>query len=103
MNNNSDISLDNYGIHNSIINYNLQVSDLYSITISKNLGRLTSQGALSINTGKFTGRSPKDRYIVRDNITDTKVWWGDINIPIDQTIFDSLYKQITDHLSNKEL
>lgn len=103
MNNNSDISLDNYGIHNSKINYNLPVSDLYSITISKNLGRLTSQGALSINTGKFTGRSPKDRYIVRDNITDKKVWWGDINIPIDQTIFDSLYKQITDHLSNKEL
>ena len=83
MNNNSDISLDNYGIHSSKINYNLTVSDLYSITISKNLGRLTSQGALSINTGKFTGRSPKDRYKVRDNITDKKVWWGDINIPID--------------------
>ena len=103
MNSSADICLDKYGIQKSKINYNLPVSELYDITISKNLGRLTTQGALSINTGKFTGRSPKDRYIVRDNITDKKVWWGDINNPIDQNVFDNLYKKITHHMSNKEL
>ena len=70
MNSNSNISrnisLDMYGIHNAKINYNLTVSDLYEISISKNLGQLTNDGVLSINTGKFTGRSPKDRYIVSD-------------------------------------
>ena len=107
MNSNSNISrnisLDMYGIHNAKINYNLTVSDLYEISISKNLGQLTNDGVLSINTGKFTGRSPKDRYIVRDEITEEKVWWGDINIPIDQISFENLYDKITKHLSNKEL
>ena len=107
MNSNSNISrnisLDMYGIHNAKINYNLTVSDLYEISISKNLGQLTNDGVLSINTGKFTGRSPKDRYIVRDEITEEKVWWGDINIPIDQISFENLYNKITKHLSNKEL
>ncbi|MDG2173256.1 MAG: phosphoenolpyruvate carboxykinase (ATP), partial [Flavobacteriaceae bacterium] len=67
--NSSNISLDNYGIFESKIRYNLSVKDLYEISISKNFGRLTDQGVLAINTGKFTGRSPKDRYIVKDNIT----------------------------------
>jgi phosphoenolpyruvate carboxykinase (ATP) len=107
MNSNSNISrnisLDIYGIHKAKINYNIPVSDLYEISISKNLGQLTNDGVLSINTGKFTGRSPKDRYIVKDEITAEKVWWGDINIPIDQTSFENLYNKITKHLSNKEL
>ena len=98
-----NISLDIYGIHKAKINYNLSVSDLYEISISKNLGQLTNDGVLSINTGKFTGRSPKDRYIVKDEITEEKVWWGDINIPIDQTSFENLYNKTTKHLSNKEL
>ena len=59
MNSNSNISrnisLDIYGIHKAKINYNLPVSDLYEISISKNLGKLTNDGVLSINTGKFTG------------------------------------------------
>ena len=107
MNDNSNIlrkiSLDIYGISKSKINYNLSVSDLTKISVSRNLGQLTNDGVLSVNTGKFTGRSPKDRYIVKDNITENKVWWGDINIPIDQTSFENLYNKITKHLSNKEL
>ena len=46
--------------------------------------RLTSTGALAIETGRFTGRSPLDRFIVRDGITDPEVWWGDINQPLFQ-------------------
>ena len=96
-------NIDVYGILNSKVYYNLSVKELYKITIHKKQGILTNNDVLCVKTGVFTGRSPKDRYIVRDKITSENVWWGDINIPIDQTIFDSLYKQITDHLSNKEL
>ena len=101
--NSSNISLDNYGIFESKIRYNLSVKDLYEISISKNFGRLTDQGVLAINTGKFTGRSPKDRYIVKDNITVEKVWWGDINIAVQESVFDNLYKKIASHLCKKEL
>ena len=101
--NSSNISLDNYGIFDSKINYNLSVSDLYKTSISKKLGKLTDQGALSINTGKFTGRSPKDRYIVKDSITEDKVWWGNINIPFDSDKFQKLYDKVTDYLSSKEV
>ena len=77
------ISLENYGIIDAKINYNLTVESLYNICIDNKLGVLTNNNVLAINTGKFTGRSPKDRYIVYDKITKDKVWWGNINRPID--------------------
>ncbi len=61
------------------------------ITIEKGQGVEASSGALAVNTGEFTGRSPKDRFIVKDSITKDKVWWGDINIPFDPEKFDALY------------
>ena len=101
MNSNSNISLDIYGIHKAKINYNLSISDLYETSISKNLGQLTNDGVLSINTGKFTGRSPKDRYIVKDEITAEKVWWGDINLSFDKdmkTITFDIYSSLDNNL-----
>ena len=95
--------IENYGIFNSKINYNLSVEKLYKITIQKNQGLLTSNGVLSVNTGNFTGRSPKDRYIVKDNITSERIWWGKINRPIKETVFNLLYKKVTKYLSGKEL
>lgn len=62
-----------------------------------------STGALAINTGTFTGRSPQDRFIVKDSITEDKVWWGKVNIPFEPAAFDALYKKVTAHLSNKEV
>ena len=69
------IWLDQYNITDSKIHYNTDPKDLYKITISKGQGILTSDGTLSVNTGKFTGRSPRDRYIVKDEKTKNKVWW----------------------------
>ncbi len=54
------------------------------------MGKEASTGALAVNTGEFTGRSPMDRFIVRDDITEDKVWWWEINIPFEPTKFDSL-------------
>ena len=97
------IALENYGIKNAKINYQLSPDQLHQITIEKGLGVEASSGALAINTGEFTGRSPMDRFIVKDDITKDRIWWGDINIPFDSDKFESLYNKITDYLSEKEV
>ena len=68
--------------------YQLCADQLISKTVEENQGTISSTGALIIKTGKFTGRSPKDRYIVKDDITTDLVWWGDINIPFSSKYFE---------------
>lgn len=97
------ISLDTLGISNATLRYNLTADELHKITIEKGQGVEVSSGALAINTGWFTGRSPKDRFIVKDHITENEVWWGKINLPFDSEKFDKLYTKVTDYLSNKEI
>ncbi len=96
-------SLENYGIKNATAHWNLSPETLTKITLEQHLGKLSDKGALAINTGEFTGRSPKDRFIVKDDITKDKIWWGDINIPFDSEKFQLLYNKVTEYLSNKEL
>ena len=97
------ISLTKYGIQNATINYQLTSQELHDETINKGQGKEASTGALAVNTGEFTGRSPMDRFIVKDKITEDKIWWGDINIPFSAEKFDALYKKVTAYLSEKEL
>ena len=97
------ISLAAYGIENSKIHYQLSPEALHDITISKGLGQEASSGALAVNTGEFTGRSPKDRFIVRDAVTEDRIWWGEINIPFSPEHFDALYDRVVAYLSGREL
>ena len=97
------ISLNVYGINHDNIHYQLSPEELQDITIDKGMGREASSGALAVNTGEFTGRSPKDRFIVKDDITKDKIWWGDINIPFDSEKFDALYDKVIAYLNTKEL
>ncbi|MFC5682508.1 phosphoenolpyruvate carboxykinase (ATP) [Flavobacterium sp. MAHUQ-51] len=97
------ISLDNIGITNATIHYQLSPNELHEITIEKGQGIETSTGALAINTGEFTGRSPQDRFIVKDAITENEIWWGNINIPFAPEAFDKLYAKICDYLTDKEV
>tara|TARA_Y100001933_G_scaffold143900_1_gene142615 strand:- start:191 stop:1807 length:1617 start_codon:yes stop_codon:yes gene_type:complete len=87
----------------SKVHWNLSPSKLTEISIEKRMGRKVNSGALAINTGKFTGRSPKDRFIVKDTLTETAVWWGDINIPFDQKNFDSIYQKMMKYFENKDI
>lgn len=91
------------GVVDSKIRYGLSSNDLHQICIERGLGIEAESGALAVNTGEFTGRSPKDRFIVKDDITRDKIWWGDINIPFSKNKFESLYKKVVKHISNKEL
>ncbi|HSP12047.1 MAG TPA: phosphoenolpyruvate carboxykinase (ATP) [Salegentibacter sp.] len=97
------ISLEEYGIKDATLHYQLSPKELHRITVEKGQGVEASSGALAVNTGKFTGRSPKDRFIVKDKITQDEVWWGDINIPFEPQKFDQLYKKVTEYLSGKEV
>ena len=97
------ISLEDYGIKNARVHYQLSPEELQKKTIALGQGVESSFGALAVNTGEFTGRSPKDRFIVKDEITEDKVWWGDINIPFDPEKFDSLYNKVTNYLGDKEI
>jgi phosphoenolpyruvate carboxykinase (ATP) len=82
---------------------NMPVSDLVEIAVKRGEGVLSQTGALVINTGKYTGRSPKDRFIVKQSSVEEKINWGDINIPIEEDVFENLYSEVTKYLSEKEL
>ena len=97
------ISLEQYGIKNAKVKYQLSPEQLHHITIEKGQGKEASSGALAVNTGEFTGRSPQDRFIVEDNITKDKVWWGTVNIPFSSEAFDKLYDKVVNYLSNTEV
>lgn len=97
------ISLENYGIKNAKVHYQLAPSKLQAITLEKGMGKETANGTLAINTGKFTGRSPEDRFLVKDDYTSDRIWWGPSNKPISSENFDFLQGEIEAHLSDKEV
>ena len=96
---NSSIGLSNLGQQF----WNLSPDELVEDCIISKQGIVTDTGALAINTGEFTGRSPKDRFIVKDDITENFVWWGDVNIGISPEKFDSLFARMQDFLAGKDV
>ena len=85
------------------VHWNLSPLSLTEISVNQKMGVITDTGALAINTGKFTGRSPKDRFIVKDEKTKNTVWWGDINIPFEEKNFDALYNKIINYFEGKDI
>jgi phosphoenolpyruvate carboxykinase (ATP) len=83
--------------------WNLSPSELTEETIILSQGSLTDTGALAIATGEFTGRSPKDRFIVKDAQTSDSVWWGDVNIPFSEAQFDALYNRMKSYLVGRDV
>ncbi|MCX6310678.1 MAG: phosphoenolpyruvate carboxykinase (ATP), partial [Bacteroidetes bacterium] len=83
--------------------WNLSPAELIEETIASGDGVLCNTGALAVDTGEFTGRSPKDKFVVCDDITEKTVWWGDINIKFDSAKFDALYNRVAAYLEGKEV
>jgi len=98
---NNALSFGSKSISRPDINWNLSPANLIKATLEINEGTITSSGALSINTGKFTGRSPKDRYIVKDQLTANTVDWNTINQPISSDVFIHLKGKVVDHLDEQ--
>ena len=99
----SNQSISDFGINNSVVHWNLDSDSLSKITVDKKMGVFSNTGALAIDTGEFTGRSPLDRFIVKDSISKDAVWWGDINLQFDSNKFDDLYNKVITYLSGKEI
>lgn len=97
------ISLKEYGITHDNIHYQEEPEQLQKATLALNMGVETNNGTLAVNTGKFTGRSPLDRFIVKDTITKDKVWWGPVNIPFEKEKFDSLHRKVISYLNERDL
>lgn len=108
------ISLEQYGIKNvQEIIYNPSFEFLYNEELSPSLqgyekGQLTELGAVNVMTGEFTGRSPKDKYIVKDAVTENTIWWNsekavNDNKPISQTTWNALKETTVNQLSGKRL
>jgi phosphoenolpyruvate carboxykinase (ATP) len=81
--------------------WNLSPAELVEHALANKEGILADNGALTFDTGTFTGRAPKDKYTVKDAKTDPTVWWGDINQPIDPDKFEGLHKKMIQYLSDK--
>src|SRR5699024_10749551 len=80
---------------------NLSVAQLIEKVVERKEGELSSTGAITATTGKYTGRSPNDKFVVRDEITENIVDWGNVNQPIDEASFDKLLDKVINYLSTK--
>ena len=94
---------DKFGFKNlAAVNWNLGTSALYEHALKNNEGELTDGGALCAETGVFTGRSPKDKFTVRDATTDKTMWWAN-NQSITPEQFENLYQDFLKHAEGKTL
>ena len=82
---------------------NLSVPKLVEMVLERKEGVLSSTGSLSVKTGRFTGRSPDDKYIVDDEITHGAVDWGKVNKPISEENFDKIFRRMKKHIEEKEM
>lgn len=100
---NPSVNLADLGINVGIAHWNLSPEELVNTTLSLGQGVLNDTGALCVSTGKFTGRSPKDKFTVKDAITENSVDWGDVNIAMSPDTFDKLYDKVCAYLTGKEV
>ena len=92
---NKTLGLDQLGLYNvSNINRNLSVDRLIDEILNNKEGVISSTGAPIVDTGKYTGRSPKDKYFVDEPSSSSQIWWGQVNQKIEESVFDKLYGKI---------
>ena len=80
----------------------LSVPQLVEKATSRGEATLTVDGALRAETGKYTGRSPKDKYMVEEDISKDKIDWGKVNRPISSEVFENLYFKVMNYLKEKD-
>src|SRR3982751_1432750 len=87
--------LTEHGLHNLNDAYwNLGAPQLVEHAVRRREGSLAANGAIVVRTGQFTGRSPKDKFIVRDETTDPSVQWGPVNQPMSEEHFERIYSRL---------
>ena len=84
------------------VHWNLEAPELIGMAAAAGEGVLSAHGVLVTRTGSRTGRSPNDRFIVREPATEDDVWWGDVNMPTTYEVFERMRAQVQAHLSNRD-
>ncbi len=97
------LDLKDLGIKVKEAHWNMSQSELIEESIKNGEGHLADTGALTVGTGKFTGRAPKDKFVVEDDITKDTVWWGNINQPISPAHFDQIYNKMLGYLEERKV
>lgn len=92
------LQLKESGIMPQSVNVNLSIPKLIEMSIMRKEGLLSSNGSLCVATGKHTGRSPDDRYIVDDEVSHNAVNWGKINHLISEEMFEIIYEDVKQHI-----
>jgi len=101
---NPKANLESLGIKNTLTQYwNLSPEELIEETIKRGQGVLNDTGALAVDTGEFTGRAPKDKFIVKDSNTADSIDWGGFNNAVSPEVFDKLYDKVTAYFGGKDV
>jgi len=101
---NKDESLKQLGLRNlGRVHWNLSTPALYEEAIRRHEALLSHLGPLVVRTGQFTGRLPKDKFIVRESGSESKIWWGKVNRPIEQARFEAIQHRLCAFLQGKDL
>ncbi|NLO84642.1 MAG: phosphoenolpyruvate carboxykinase (ATP) [Clostridiales bacterium] len=90
-------------IESKAVYHNLPASRLTELALARGEGKLSNTGALVVKTGKYTGRSPEDRFVVDEPSIHDEIAWGKINVPISGEKFDSIYKRMCAYLQGRDI
>src|SRR5207248_6221667 len=95
--------LDREGIESGSVHWNLSTAALYEQAVQRREAMIAAEGPLACRTGQHTGRSPNDKFIVRDPSSEHHIAWGKVNRPMEATEFDLLHRELLGSLKGKEL
>jgi phosphoenolpyruvate carboxykinase (ATP) len=100
----SDYGLENLGLANlNQVYWNLPTEALYEEAIFRREGRISREGPMLVSTGKHTGRSANDKFVVREPSTESHIWWGQYNRPFSPEKFDELYHRLQGYLQGRDI
>jgi phosphoenolpyruvate carboxykinase (ATP) len=85
------------------VHANLAIAELYERAVRANEGVIAADGPLVVSTGKHTGRSPRDKFVVREPSSESDIWWGEVNQPIDERQYDRFRERLLEHLAGREV
>ncbi|MHB1415047.1 MAG: phosphoenolpyruvate carboxykinase (ATP), partial [Chloroflexota bacterium] len=96
--------LENHGLRNvGNVYWNLSTPALYEESVRRREGLVAHMGPIVVRTGQHTGRSPKDKFVVKEPSSEDKIWWGKVNRPMSADRFEALYHRVLAYVQGKDL
>ncbi len=91
------------GLEPKDIYHNLSYGEIFDHEVKNKEGVISDNGTMMVDTGIFTGRSPKDKYFVDEPSSTNNVWWGPVNAKVSEDVFNELYAKATKHFKGKDI